>query len=78
MPLVTAKIKKMIHTVSGFPIDELSLQTHLQNDLQFTEDEEMDLADEIEEEYEIGIPDSEWPFNSTIDFLVKYIKSKAK
>lgn len=70
---MTKEIIKMIATIAEVPEKSLNKNTNLLSDLDLDSLDLVELISEIEEKYEIEIPDSEIKKIQTIDDIVNYL-----
>lgn len=70
---MTKEIIKMIATIAEVPEKSLNKNTNLLSDLDLDSLDLVEIISELEEKYEIEIPDSEIKKIQTIDDIVNYL-----
>jgi acyl carrier protein len=72
---IESKVKKIVADQMGVQESEISRETHFVNDLNADSLDTVELVMELEEEFELSIPDEEAEKIQTIGQAIDYIKS---
>lgn len=76
--MVLEKIKEILSEQFDVEMDEIAVETTLQEDLGADSLDVVDLLMSIEDEFEVEIPDEEVENIKTVGALVEYIESHSK
>lgn len=72
---ILEKVSNIIDDKLGFPIEEISLESNIINDLGADSLDKVELIVECEKEFDISIPDDQSENVSTVGDMVNLIKS---
>lgn len=70
------RIQKVISELTSFTMDEINLNSHLENDLSLDSLDQVELVIALEEEFGGEIPEEDTKKLETVDDIVNYINEK--
>lgn len=72
---IAGRVRALAAQQTNVALDDITMESHLQNDLRFDSLDHLDYAAAIEDEYQIRIPDEQVPDLRNIGHVVELVVS---